>query len=173
MKNPIHRDRKFSFPRGHCLLSSDQKCKFPSHDSGFTLIELLIVLVIIGILVTLSTFGLQGARESARDQRRKADLETVRSGLEIYRSDCGVYPGSLPSPGYSLVGDDSTSSCLSTNNYISEMPGDPQGSVAYEYNVVGGSYELCAMLEQVPKDPYAVGGCSSCGPDDCYRVVNP
>ena len=52
---------------------------------GFTLIELLVTISIIGILIGLSVFGLQGARQSARDAKRKADLDMrlrqVMSGL--------------------------------------------------------------------------------------------
>ena len=59
---------------------------------GFTLIELLVVISIIGILIAVSIFGLSGARESARDARRKSDLELIRSGLELYRADCNAYP---------------------------------------------------------------------------------
>ncbi|MCK4588676.1 prepilin-type N-terminal cleavage/methylation domain-containing protein, partial [Candidatus Woesebacteria bacterium] len=59
---------------------------------GFTLIELLVVISIIGILLALSIFGLQGARKSARDSKRKADIELIRSGIEIYKADCNVYP---------------------------------------------------------------------------------
>src|SRR5689334_22004949 len=96
--------------------------KSNSHkNSGFTLIELLVVISIIAILVGLSIFGLQGARESSRDAKRKADLEQIRSGIEIYRADCNTYPvgsGNASSVlGSALMGDDSSTSCASTNTY--------------------------------------------------------
>src|SRR3990170_1677136 len=89
---------------------------------GFTLIELLVVISIIGILIALSVFGLQGAREASRDAKRKADLELIRSGIEIYKSDCNSYPASL---GAVLIGDDSNPSCDSGNTYIAQIPADP------------------------------------------------
>ena len=70
---------------------------------AFTLIELLVVISIIGILIAISIFGLSGARESARDARRKSDLELIRSGLELYKADCNTYPGSITF-GNSLIG---------------------------------------------------------------------
>lgn len=57
------------------------------------MIELLVVIVIIGILTTISLFALAGSRETSRDARRKADLESIRIALELYKSDNGVYPG--------------------------------------------------------------------------------
>ena len=64
-------------------------------NKGFTLIELLVVISILGVLLALSVFGMQGARQSSRDGRRKADLEQIRSGLEMYRADCNAYPTTL------------------------------------------------------------------------------
>ncbi len=58
---------------------------------GFTLIEMLVVIAIIGIVVSLSLFGLNGARESSRDAKRKSDLELIRAAIETYRSDCNNY----------------------------------------------------------------------------------
>ncbi len=114
---------------------------------GFTLIELLIVISIIGMLTAISIFGLQGARESSRDSKRKADLESIRSALEIYRADCGDYPSSISSGGQ-IKGDGSPSSCSLVNVYMEEVPADPDGS-PYTYNRSAPTrYTLCATLEE-------------------------
>ena len=146
------------------------------YKRGFTLIELLIVIAIIGIILAISAFGLTGARESSRDAKRKADLETIRGGLELYRSDCNSYPATLPSPGNPLIGTSGTGACLTTNKYIEAMPGDPiTGSRLYAYLPSGSpssSYTLCAALEGTT---IAVTGCGSCGFNmTCsYKVTNP
>lgn len=109
--------------------------------AGFTLIELLVVISIIGVLMAISLFGLQGAKESSRDARRKADIEMIRGGLEIYKSDCNIYPPSLTGGG-SLTGD-----CPTTNTYISLIPLDPLGH-SYSYTHTDTTYTLCTTLEQ-------------------------
>lgn len=148
---------------------------------GFTLIELLVSISIIGILIGLSIFGLQGARESSRDAKRKSDLEQIRSGIEIYKSDCQKYPSGsghassvLPNSGNSLLGDDSTTSCLSSNTYISQVPADPlDPNRVYLYSSSGTTYEICAALEQ-GTGSVTCGGSSSCGNAACnYKVTNP
>jgi prepilin-type N-terminal cleavage/methylation domain-containing protein len=86
-------------------------------NKAFTLIELLVVISIIGILTGLSIFGLQGAREASRDATRKAALEQIRSGLEIYKADCDSYPigNSLSSP---LKGTDSPVQILTLARFL-------------------------------------------------------
>ncbi len=142
---------------------------------GFTLIELLVVISIIGILLGLSVFGLQGARTSSRDARRKADLETIRSGLEIFKADCDRYPATLPAPPNPLIGIPAYSSaCLAANTYISRVPNDPiPGTYAYVYtpDATGTTYTLCAALEQGTSVALS---CVTCGTKACnYLVQNP
>jgi prepilin-type N-terminal cleavage/methylation domain-containing protein len=143
---------------------------------GFTLIELLVVISIIGILIGLSIFGLQGARTASRDAKRKADLEQIRSGLELYKSDCNknIYlvkspAGTLSSP---LAG--TLSSCGNTNTYIATIPTDPVTGQSYIYYSADGiTYQICASLEQ-GSGSITCGSTSACGTGTCnYRVTNP
>lgn len=141
---------------------------------GFTLIELLVSISIIGILIGLSLFGLSGARESSRDAKRKGDLEQIRSGIEIYKSDCAKYPATLPAAGAALMGDGSTTSCLTTNSYLAAVPADPLApNRGYLYSATTTTYEVCAALEQ-GSGTVTCGGSSACGGATCnYKVTNP
>ena len=148
-------------------------------NKGFSLIELLVVISIIGVLIGLSAFGLQGARQSARDARRVSDIEQIRSGLELYKADCGVYPDNtdFPGPTEDLEGDGSSLSCSGSNTYISNRPQDPNPGKMYRYNRTSPTiYEICAAMETggatVPCQGMNPGQCGvgiSCN----YRVENP
>jgi type II secretion system protein G len=142
---------------------------------GFTLIELLVVISIIGILIALSMFGLQGAREASRDTKRKSDLEAIRSAIELYKADCNTYPTTPPDEGESLLGP-GLPTCNSTETYLEKWPSDPLPATRnYYYSSNGTTYVVCAALEKstgtVPSG-CAAGGC---GDDaDCsYSVRNP
>jgi general secretion pathway protein G len=143
---------------------------------GFTLIELLVVISIIGILIGLSVFGLQGARESSRDAVRKADLEQIRSGLGMYKADCNSYPLTAQVVGGSALNGPSSpnlSGCTG-NTYISKIPVDPVSPASsYSYSGTGATYVLCATLEQPPSPAMDVSGCGSCTTTCNYKVTNP
>ena len=144
---------------------------------AFTLIELLVVISIIGVLVAVSIFGLSGARESARDARRKSDLELIKGGLEIYKADCNAYPATQTAVGANLVGTTPPTSCAATNTYITGYPADPiPATRSYKYVVSGTtSYSLCAFLENAPSPAMDVTGCGACGTaGNCnYKITNP
>lgn len=148
---------------------------------GFTLIELLVVIAITAIMIGLSVFGIQGARESARDANRKSDLEQLRSGLEIYKSDCGVYPApdsyQVDSP---LHGTQSSGSCSTDSVYISNVPSDPISTQRYFYaRPTVYTYVLCAALEQTPISNVPTGTtCQGASGENCgvacnYYITNP
>ncbi len=141
-------------------------------NKGFTLVELLVVISIIGVVVALSLFGLSGARESARDAKRKSDLELIRASIETYRSDCNSYPTTLASP---LTGTDAPPAlCSTANTYISQIPLDPLApGINYRYFSDGFTYEVCTHLEQSQASTVTCGGSSDCGKTCNYKVTNP
>jgi prepilin-type N-terminal cleavage/methylation domain-containing protein len=64
-----------------------------TNQKGFTIIELLIVIVVIGILATITAIALGGANERARDAARESDARSLRQALETYYTlGNSVYP---------------------------------------------------------------------------------
>ncbi|MGB9911058.1 MAG: prepilin-type N-terminal cleavage/methylation domain-containing protein [Microgenomates group bacterium] len=134
---------------------------------GFTLIELLVSLSIIAILIGLALVSYQGAQRSSRDGRRKADLEQIRSALEMCRTDTGSYPSGTLVSGNNIT-------CGSVT-YLT-IPSDPLSDRQYVYtNIDRTSYTLCAALEN---GAGTVTGCGSCAKPNSsvvcnYKVTNP
>lgn len=115
---------------------------------GFTLIELLVVIAIIGILATLTLNSLGGTRAKARDSVRKNDLAQVRTALEMYSGENGIYPAST---GDSWSGSSSypTPFTASLNgvkpfypNYLTVQVKPPVATDSYYYRTNGGSYDI-------------------------------
>ena len=148
--------------RGFTLIS--KACK------GFTLIELLVVIVIIGILMSVLLVSYQGTRKTARNGKRKADLEQIRSALQLYHADCGEYPPSASvSFGSSLI-----SSCPGPSvTYMTELPQDPLYSTfEYKYNQVSDHiYNLCAFLEGGGETSLCSGGCGNCKEGEACNYI--
>jgi len=125
---------------------------FKKVRAGFTLIEVMMVVVIIGILATALGWGAyRNSIKKSRDGRRKADLQQIRSGLEMYRADMGSYPPT------GSIGCDGTLSAGGAT-YISPIPCDPQyPDSEYVYSGGGTAYSITATLEM----------------GDTYKVYNP
>jgi prepilin-type N-terminal cleavage/methylation domain-containing protein len=136
--------------------------------SGFTLIEILVAVMIFLLLTGIAAVNYQSANRRARDGRRQADLEEVRTKLEIYRAD---NPGTgYPEPDWAAV----ESALVPT--YISALPSDPRsGLYTYYYEGTASVYSLCAYLESGGTSPCAlVGTCGLVGGEACnYCVCSP
>jgi prepilin-type N-terminal cleavage/methylation domain-containing protein len=129
--------------------------------NGFTLIELLVAMTIVAVLTGISLVSYQGARKAGRDGKRKADLEQIRSALEMCRTDSGSYPlGSL-----------SSGSAITCNSitYLT-IPNDVLTDRVFSYTGTANTYTLCTALEV---SGGVVSGCGSCTVDCNYKVVNP
>ena len=62
---------------------------------GFTIVELLIVIVVIGILASITIIAYNGVQGRAEYTRIKSDFSTLQKALEMYKSDHGdAYPNS-------------------------------------------------------------------------------
>ena len=69
------------------------RTRFQHH--GFTLIELLIVISVIAILATIVIPRLMSAGRKAREATLRANTRILRTAVEQFQSDCGMYPADL------------------------------------------------------------------------------
>jgi len=60
---------------------------------GFTLIEIMLVIIIIGVLGTMTIKNLRGRSDEARIAVARADVESnIAGALDLYELDNGFYP---------------------------------------------------------------------------------
>jgi general secretion pathway protein G len=71
-------------------------------QGGFTLIELLVVITILGILAAIVSVSLLGITSKARENAKKAELQTVQAAFDAMLADqqisSGVTVNPSPSP---------------------------------------------------------------------------
>ncbi len=146
-------------------LASERALFMIRKSAGFTLIELLVVIAIIGILSAILMSNFIGVRQRARDGQRKSDLRQIQSALELYRSDIGTYPASLPA-----CNNGTFSSGGST--YMAKVPCDPLNSSSYVYSQSGSGYTLKACLENT-NDAQRDSGNTCSGGLTSYTLTNP
>ena len=110
--------------------------------SLFFIIIYLVVIAIIGVLATLLLLQLGVARQRARDAKRIADVNQVRTAIELYYDDNGQYPQQATYLG--LGGD-------LAPKYLTLLPLDPLNAGAHVYGYAYNGlvkYHLYAELEQ-------------------------
>lgn len=95
------------------------------HGRGFTLLELLVVLTIIGTLLSLAAPRYFRSIETTKEAVLRENLTTLRSTLDRYYADIGVYPATL---------DD-----LVAKRYLRRIPDDPLTGSAATWLVVAAA----------------------------------
>lgn len=154
---------------------------------GFTLIELLVVISIIGLMSSVVLANLNSVRAKARDARRVADFNELRTALGLYFDKNGKYPNETP-VGVAPWADNFTSMSnqLVAGGFLASVPIDPTNDFihAYAYYNYGGTIGglLVTYLETAPSNttgvspscrPFANNWCSSINPSQNYCICNP
>jgi prepilin-type N-terminal cleavage/methylation domain-containing protein len=121
--------------------------RFSKPFKGFTLVELLLVVLILGILVSLSLVIMNPDRLKARirDSQRKKDLEVISLALEQYYADHNAYPNTNMAGLITVLAGSATEP-----TYIKNPPTDPKPTYGYCYaahQLNQQNYVLCSVLE--------------------------
>jgi general secretion pathway protein G len=71
-------------------------------DRGFTLVELLIVIVILGILATVTVFAVRGITDKGQENSCKVERRAIETAFESFFADTGADAAGLGDlvPGY-------------------------------------------------------------------------
>lgn len=111
------------------------------HKQGFTIVELLIVIVVIGILATITVVAYNGIQGRALDSRRLSDARAIIKALEMYKINNGSYPivatsgagsfnGGWESSAHESVGEFVKPLSLTEYGFASGTPVDPVNNIA-------------------------------------------
>jgi general secretion pathway protein G len=87
-------------------------------QTGFTLVELLIVTIILAILAAIVVPQFAATTDDARASAFDANLNGMRSAVELYRQQHGAYPGAVAA---------GTATCVNGTNQTAAI-----GSAAFE-----------------------------------------
>ena len=104
---------------------------------GFTLIEILIVVVILGILAAVIIPQFTNAADDASVSSARTQLQTMRSQIELFRSQTGSYP-----PAGATAGTVDWSGLISAN-YVRAAPTWPN---FFEEDYTASSGDLSLTL---------------------------
>lgn len=91
------------------------------NKSAFTIVELLVVIVVIGILASITILSYNGITNKAIASSLQSDLANASKQLDLFQVDYGYYPSTIDC----TIPDSVTNKCIKTNpaNSFTYLPG--------------------------------------------------
>lgn len=123
--------------------------RYASESNGFTLIELLIAISIVAVISAVGLVSFSTSQEKARDARRKQDLRSIKTALELYKfksptKSYSTTEGVCCSDGALLSSSSEPWIPALSKDYINFVPVDPlknEGNpILSEEDILGYSY---------------------------------
>lgn len=125
---------------------------------GFTLLEIMVVIVILGVLASLTIPSLMGNKDRADRQKAVSDIVTLENALDMYRLDNSRYP--TTEQGIDALVKKPQISPLPRSyrddGYVRRLPRDPWGN----------DYRLISPGEHGVIDVFSVGPDGESGTND-------
>lgn len=139
--------------------------------AGFTLVELLVVMTIIVVLASVGLVSYRNASISARNSKRKTDVESVKQALVLYKQDT---TGSYPAGSGTVENFNSAVSTLVSGNYLSEpRPDNTNSDYRYRQQDSGNGFCVCAVMEGTNKGNSTNLTCTNWSAGSYYCAVEP
>lgn len=149
---------------------------------AFSLVELLVVVAVLAILAAIGLPNLLEAQARSKVSRVEADVRTIRTALEAYRTDHAAYPSAFLQEQRVA---EPLAVVTSPVAYITTVPRDPFGEAPYSFNEAirfhGYAYvDRASTTDGLPADtyghiwPYVPGReyfVHSCGPNRVWDVL--
>ena len=124
------------------------------NKQGFTIVELLIVIVVIGILASITIVAYGGIQSKARDVQTDAAASQIATMLELYRTENNSYPSVCVGGDNSGCNADLLSAALVptfSNKFPSAYPNPTNAGVyAYVRGTGGSTYALYLRFDSKP-----------------------
>lgn len=127
--------------------------------SGFTIIELIVVIVIIGVLASITLVAYRGITSRANDAQTFAAAEQWAKAIQIYKARNGTFP--------------TTASCLGANYKYGVAQADASGYQCRQYSAGSGintdSSFVSAIQPYITSSPTPAMQTAVNTPTDWYR----
>lgn len=119
------------------MINFSKANRITNTKSAFTIVELLVVIVVIGILATITIVSYSGVQNKAIIASLQSDLSNAATQFRIFNVDNGYYPVSIST-------DCVTTPTSTTNICLKASPGNSYTTIAYA-NPTPQSFALTAI----------------------------